>query len=708
MNYLVLPLCSITPSPTNAARASRYKADSMAELAANIKATGVRQPILVRPLPASRLFDTFDAATAAGGPRPEYELIAGQRRWQASTMADLRTIPAMVATDMANDADALRFQLVENLQREDMDPLDEAEGYQRLIEATGAAKEDIGAQINKSRRYVYNRLSLLKLCTEARTQLAQGAITLSHAELIALVPDEGLQNKATLYASGYTDEFGGVGDDSRPSVRDFNYWLRKNCMLNLQHATFKITDTTLHASAGSCKQCPKRTGYAPDIFAHVSDADVCTDPACYHAKADAHHTRLVDEAHAMGYEIIDGKAAAAIFKNEMSYSGGGLVGYSKVDQIRNDIDGQPLRKLLGRAKLKELGAVMIEHPKTKELVEAVRTTAAEAALVELGLIKPAQTEQARAKQSSADKAKVLDKEAQIAQQKLITNTSIVKKLKAQTFTLENLPIKFLQSIVADLLQGFYGKIDDLLPTLFDFEKQEDLVQGTVAELVDRIMKCKALELCLTQHRYYKESEVDKAAREAIEAMAGIDRTDLERQAAAQLKAQAKTEKVTVQRKAKVVADVVAAQETQPNAGQKQPAPVAPLAQPDLAPSQARPVNRLAPLRKAKLSAQDAQLGIAEAMQGMEGAAALAAAQDTPSDPLGQEAQAVPQVDRGEVFTVGQAVTVKPVDALRIIKHKWAGRNGTVKALEDGEVDVTFSGAGGGIGVFLPSELCAAV
>jgi ParB/RepB/Spo0J family partition protein len=675
MNYALLPLASITPSLTNAERAARYKPDSMAELAANIKTTGVRQPILVRRLPAHRLADTFDTANANGAAqRPEWELIAGQRRWQASQMADLRTIPAMVATDMDDDADALRFQLVENLQREDQDPLDEAQGYQRLIDLTGAAKEDIGEQINKSRRYVYDRLSLLKLCPAARQAMATEGLDVSHALLIAKVPHDDLQAKAIAYATAKNAD-----TQSPPSVRQLQVWLRQNVMLDLKHATFKIADETLHDSAGACTACPKRTGYAPDLFAHVQDADVCTDPVCYQHKAGLHHTQLKAIAEAKGYTLIDGKEAKQIV-GPGAPDDKPLQGYSRLDQVREDIDGRTLRKLLGKQGIADCAPVLIEHPGTRTLIEAVPTTQAEAMLVAFGMVKPAPVAKSKSKTTEDYKA-----EAHAATATPDTRARIKAAMVAALADSTFMAIDIMQiSVLRWLAYTWYDNLakDDhphanlllgIEPHLPTTAAHAHIDKLSAEALPDAVLKLILLDL-IDPHPQLPVPPRDAALCKALLKLADISQAAIA-------------------------------------AAAKSPLPPTPLAQPHVAPATGKKTKPAAP-PKAKLSAQDAQLGIAAAMQADEGAAALAAAQDTPSDPLGQAATTGPQGDAQGMpnagFAIGQTVKVTATtDTLRVVAHKYIGKTGTITAQIGDAWDVAFKGRYGGLCSFVASELGAA-
>ena len=268
-----LRLDALVSSPTNPRK--NFNPVRLQELAHSIAASGVHQPILVRPLPAQRLADTAHLK-----PRPTHEIVAGERRYRASQLAKVDTIPAMIRA--LTDDQVLEIQIVENIQRDSLTELETAEGYQLLIDRTGIKPEEIGLKVGKSRSSVYGSLKLLDLHPASKDALRSERITASAALLIARIPDIKLQDKAVAYAA--TPD--GAGD--RPSYRTFSAWLQRNVMLNLSYAPFDIEVVTLVPAAGSCNGCKKRTDADPDLFSDISNAALCIDPPCYHAKAAAH------------------------------------------------------------------------------------------------------------------------------------------------------------------------------------------------------------------------------------------------------------------------------------------------------------------------------------------------------------------------------------------------------------------------------------
>jgi ParB family chromosome partitioning protein len=146
--------------------------EPLVELAASIREQGVLQPVLVRPAPG----------------RPgKFELVAGERRWRAAAAAGLRTIPAVLRH--LDDRGALEAALVENLQREDLGPLERARAYRRLLEDFGLKQDDIARRVGRSQPAIANTLRLLGLPQEILTSLESGRITEGHARALLAVED---------------------------------------------------------------------------------------------------------------------------------------------------------------------------------------------------------------------------------------------------------------------------------------------------------------------------------------------------------------------------------------------------------------------------------------------------------------------------------------------------------------------------------------
>lgn len=146
---------------------------ALQELADSISQHGVLQPLLVRPLPA-------------GG----YQLVAGERRWRASRMAGLKEVPVVVRE--LSDVETMEIAIIENLQREDLNPIEEAEGLQALIERCGFTQEDVAVSVGKSRSAIANSLRLLKLPPEVREMTKKGEISAGHARALLAFDNEAM------------------------------------------------------------------------------------------------------------------------------------------------------------------------------------------------------------------------------------------------------------------------------------------------------------------------------------------------------------------------------------------------------------------------------------------------------------------------------------------------------------------------------------
>lgn len=173
--YKLLPIYKVEPNPDQPRH--EFDEEELQALADSIAVHGVIQPLTVRE-------------TGSG----YYQIIAGERRWRAARLANLSDIPAVIIE--ADDKKAMELALIENLQRQDLNPVEEALGYQCLIEQYGLTQEDAAKQVGKSRPAVANALRLLGLCPQVLDQLKSGAITAGHARAILTLRDEKKQQEA--------------------------------------------------------------------------------------------------------------------------------------------------------------------------------------------------------------------------------------------------------------------------------------------------------------------------------------------------------------------------------------------------------------------------------------------------------------------------------------------------------------------------------
>ena len=171
-----VPITSVSPNPDQPR--TNFKREELEELAASIEKDGLLQPILVRPIGLQK-----------------YQIIAGERRWQACKMVGLQTVPVRIKE--ADDDLALELALVENVQRSDLNPIEEAYGYRRMMERRNLTQSEVAQAMSKGRSTVANALRLLELPEEAQQMLFEEKITAGHARAILSIPTKEGRQKLT-------------------------------------------------------------------------------------------------------------------------------------------------------------------------------------------------------------------------------------------------------------------------------------------------------------------------------------------------------------------------------------------------------------------------------------------------------------------------------------------------------------------------------
>ena len=164
----LLPLAAISPNPTQPRRL--FDETALQELADSVRIKGVLQPILVRPAGEGR-----------------YEIVAGERRWRAAQMAGLHEIPVVIRD--FSDVDGFEAAIIENVQRTDLNPIEESQGYQRLIQEFGHTQEMVASVTGKARSHVANLLRLLDLPEDVQTLVKMGLLSLGHAKAVMQAKD---------------------------------------------------------------------------------------------------------------------------------------------------------------------------------------------------------------------------------------------------------------------------------------------------------------------------------------------------------------------------------------------------------------------------------------------------------------------------------------------------------------------------------------
>jgi ParB family chromosome partitioning protein len=269
-----LPLESLTESPLNPRRT--FDDAALQELAESIRTQGLLSPLLVRPK----------------GPQT-YEIVAGARRYRAAQLAAVGYVPVRIAD--LTDAQALEMSIVENLQRRDVHPLEEAQGFAALLrlEEPVYSIEQIAAKCCKQPGYVASRVRLTELAPAVVEAFAKDEIGVGHALLLAKL--QPVQQEEALTAC-WQESYGNGSKSKRIllPVRHLRDWIEHNILLELAVAPFSKDDPQLVPEAGSCLDCPKRTGHNTLLFEGVGARhDSCSDPKCYAVKLEIHVKQTV-------------------------------------------------------------------------------------------------------------------------------------------------------------------------------------------------------------------------------------------------------------------------------------------------------------------------------------------------------------------------------------------------------------------------------
>jgi ParB/RepB/Spo0J family partition protein len=245
-----------------------YDESAMSELTASIKEKGVLQPILIRP-------------NGKG-----YILVCGERRYRASQSAGLEEIPAVIR-EMSDD-EALELQIIENLQRKDVHPMEEAVAFKSMIESKSRpyTLSDIAAKVGKPEAYISQRLSLNALIPELQKEFWNGKFLTGHAVLFSRLSAE--DQKLCM------KECKIWGDKEYRTIKDVQDFISRNIMRVLSSAPFKKDDPTLNPAMGACTNCPFRSGNNPSLFADIKETDRCFKPSCFNIKIENDTIRRVD------------------------------------------------------------------------------------------------------------------------------------------------------------------------------------------------------------------------------------------------------------------------------------------------------------------------------------------------------------------------------------------------------------------------------
>lgn len=411
---------------------------ALQELAESVRSIGVLQPILVRLLPASRLEETADL-----DPRPTYEIVAGERRYRAAKLVGLDSIPVLERP--LTDAQVIEAQLVENLQREKLHPLDEADAYRRLIDEAGVLQADIARKIGKGKTYVSGRMKLLALTPESRQAFREerGGLDASKAELLATVADTKLQAKALAVFCETTHQ-----GTPRHSVRDCRDWIRDNILLRIAEAPFDRKRSDLVEGCPACSDCTKRTHADQDLLATFDGPDLCLEPACFRKKEAAGLAEIKAKAGEQGLEVIAGSAAK---KLKSAYSSE-IKGYTRLDAKHDDGQGGEvtIARLLGKD---APAPKLFIDPKTQKAIKVLPTEVVGELLKKRGVVD--KTAGARERKAQLEQEKRRAQEAIELRTRAIAVDQVSAQLEAGVLTAFSAPL--LRLLLADTLVAEHGQ-----------------------------------------------------------------------------------------------------------------------------------------------------------------------------------------------------------------------------------------------------------
>jgi len=259
----LVQLDSIAESKTNPRKT--FDMAKLHELADSIREKGLIQPILLRPI---------------DGLQP-YEIVAGARRFRASRLAGKEEIVAIVSE--LDDRQVLEIHLIENAQREDVPALEEAEGYQQLIDVHGHTLATLAKKTGKTEHHIAMRVKLLDLSANARQALSDGRIHIGHANLLARLSIDNQERLMNFLLPSWDKDCA-----TKQTITQLNNHIEATVYRSLKDAPFKISEKYLVAGVPACTDCPKNSAAQKALFAELAGHAVCTDRACFDSKVDQH------------------------------------------------------------------------------------------------------------------------------------------------------------------------------------------------------------------------------------------------------------------------------------------------------------------------------------------------------------------------------------------------------------------------------------
>lgn len=273
--YQEMEITKLFPSPTNPRK--HFNETKLDELKKSIVISGVQEPLIIRHAPEIGQF-----VTGLETGYPEYEIVAGERRYRASLLAEKSTVPVLIKE--LTDEQVMEIQAIENLQREDVNLVDQADAFKLWIDIYlkehssdknvdyDVALMDLSNKIGKSVSWITKVMKLSDLVDAAKQMVVDEKISIQHAVHIARLPKKD-QEECVRYCK-----------QNQPSVDGLVYFIQNRLVRNLNKAPFSTTDPKLVEAAGACITCSKRSGANQTLFNDIQSKDLCFDSNCYSVK----------------------------------------------------------------------------------------------------------------------------------------------------------------------------------------------------------------------------------------------------------------------------------------------------------------------------------------------------------------------------------------------------------------------------------------
>lgn len=395
-----LPIAQLKPSPFQPR--TKVEPAQLLELAESIQQNGLQQPVVVRPL--------------GNG----FELVFGHRRTMAFSQLGLQEIDAIVRP--LTDAQVRAIQLVENIQRENLKALEEADAFGKMRDLDGMTGDQIAITVGRKRSVVYNRLRLLQLSKAARAAVIAGKLDSEVAVLLAQLPPKQQDEHLPEILDEDPDDVDAISS-SPMSYRQVREYLQAEWR-PLKKAVFQLDDAKLVAKAGSCVVCPKRTGNDPALD-EGADPDVCRDGECYRAKEEAHFVRKKNAATAAGAKLT---ARHHDYETKEKIRNGELVDLDRKDP---SIDKKrTLREVLGD----NLAGAVVTDSMHSEPIVAMAPTKLAAALKAAGIDKESRlASTAKEKSSTTPAQRAAARKVDVEQQRRrLTESRVMAALHEAT------------------------------------------------------------------------------------------------------------------------------------------------------------------------------------------------------------------------------------------------------------------------------------